>query len=162
AERQPDLGTLSALGVVLAETGQGEAASHAFQRALDGYSDTSALAVAFVEFRQGLLAESAGDLTRAGERYRAVLRRLPGHAQAALHLASLELAVGTVAGARKALETLVPHATDPEIDAVRAEVARREADAAEATRHLASARAGYLAALARDPEAFADHAARFF
>jgi len=162
AKRQPDLGTLSALGVVLADTGDRAAASSAFQQALDGYQDTSALAVAFVEFRQGLLAESAGELSRAEERYRSVLRRLPGHAQAALHLASLELAVGTVAGARDALRTLLPEASDPEIDAVRAEVARRGGDSAESTRRLADARTGYLAALGRDPEAFADHAARFF
>ena len=122
----------------------------------------ASVAVAFVEFRQGLLAESAGELSRAEERYRSVLRRLPGHAQAALHLASLELAVGTVAGARDALRTLLPEASDPEIDAVRAEVARRGGDSAESTRRLADARTGYLAALGRDPEAFADHAARFF
>jgi tetratricopeptide (TPR) repeat protein len=162
AERQPDLGTLSALGVVLAETGDAAGASTAFQRALDGYQDTSALAVAFVEFRQGLLAETTGELARAEERYRAVLHRLPGHAQAALHLASMELALGTVAGARSALETLVPEASDPEIASVRAEVARREGNDAESSRYLGEARAGYRAALALHPEAFADHAARFF
>jgi len=162
AGRQPDLGTLSALGVVLAETGDAAGASIAFQRALDGYQDTSALAVAFVEFRQGLLAETTGDFARAGERYRAVLRRLPGHAQAALHLASLELVVGTVAGARSALDSLLPDATDPEIASVRAEVFRRSGDADQSTRWLAEARTGYLAALARHPQAFADHAARYF
>jgi len=63
---------------------------------------------------------------------------------------------------RDALRTLLPEASDPEIDAVRAEVARRGGDSAESTRRLADARTGYLAALGRDPEAFADHAARFF
>ena len=87
AAREPGMATDSALGVVLAESGDPAMAAEAFARALAEYRDTSAFPVAFVEFRQGLLAERSGDLDRAAERYGAVLRRLPGHVQAAVHLA---------------------------------------------------------------------------
>ena len=69
AAREPGIATSSVLGVVLAETGDGGAAAQEFIRALAAYRDTSPFPVAFVEFRQGLLAERAGDLPRAGERY---------------------------------------------------------------------------------------------
>ena len=48
----------------------------------------------FNDFQRGLSAEDAGDLDRASARYRAVLRRLPGHVQATVHLAAVELARG--------------------------------------------------------------------
>lgn len=160
--REPGIATSSALGVALAESGDGAAAAQEFIRALAAYRDTSPFPVAFVEFRQGLLAERAGDLPRAAERYGAVLLRLPGHAQAALHLASVEMARGSIDAASAALRSVLSEASDPEIAATRAELDRRRGDPAEASREEAGARAGYLALLARHPDAFADHAARFF
>ena len=162
AVREPGMATDSALGVVLAESGDEGGAARAFARALAAYRDTSPFPVAFVEFRQGLLAERTGDLDRATERYGAVLRRLPGHAQAAVHLASVEMARGRLDAAATALDTLLPGASDPEIAATRAGLARRRGDPSEAARQDSLARERYLALLARHPEAFADHAARFF
>jgi tetratricopeptide (TPR) repeat protein len=162
ATREPGMATSSALGVVLAESGDGAGAAQELARALAAYRDTSPFPVAFVEFRQGLLAERAGDLRRATERYAAVLRRLPGHAQAAVHLASVQLALGSMEAAADALSSVLPEASDPEIEAIRAELARRRGETAEASRHEAEARARYLVLLGLHPEAFADHAARFF
>jgi tetratricopeptide (TPR) repeat protein len=162
AAREPGMATSSALAVVLAESGEATAAERELARALAAYRDTSPFPVAFVEFRQGLLAERTGELARAADRYRAVLRRLPGHAQAAVHLASVEMARSDLGAASLALASVLPEASDPEIAATRAELARRLGDTAGATRQQAAAWAGYLGLLDKHPDAFADHAARFF
>jgi len=162
AAREPGLATDSALGVVFAESGDAAMAAQAFARALTEYRDTSAFPVAFVEFRQGLLAERSGDLDRATERYGAVLRRLPGHAQAAVHLAGIEMARGRLDAAEEALRSLLPEASDPEIPATRATLARRRGDLATAAREESAARDRFHTLLERHPDAFADHAARFF
>jgi hypothetical protein len=57
---------------------------------------------------------------------------------------------------------LIAEASDPEIAAARAELARRRGDLPTASRESETARARYLALLGRHPDAFADHAARFF
>ncbi|HSP20606.1 MAG TPA: tetratricopeptide repeat protein, partial [Myxococcaceae bacterium] len=137
-------------------------AAQEFTRALAAYRDTSPFPVAFVEFRQGLLAERAGDLPRAAERYGAVLRRLPGHAQAAVHLASVQMALRSLDAAADALRSVLPEASDPEIAATRGELARRRGDLAGASRDEADARTRYRGLLDRHPAAVADHAARFF
>ena len=162
ADREPGMATLSALGVALVESGDGAGASRTFSRALAMYRDTSPFPVAFIDFQEGLLAEQAGDFARAAERYRAVIARLPGHAQGAVHLASIEMALGRYDSADRALQTLVREASDPEIFATRAELDRRRGDLAGAAREEAAARRRYEVLLARHPDAFADHAARFF
>ena len=162
AERVPGMASLSALGVGLAESGDAPGAARAFGHALERYRDTSPFPVAFVDFQRGLLAERAGDLAAAAERYRAVLRRLPGHAQAAVHLAGIELQLGRVDAASEALRTLLPEASDPEIPATRAALAYRRGNLAEAAREESTARDRYHLLLERHPDAFADHAARFF
>ena len=162
AAREPGMATDSALGVVLAESGDPAMAAEAFARALAEYRDTSAFPVAFVEFRQGLLAERSGDLDRAAERYVAVLRRLPGHVQAAVHLAGIEMVRGRLDAAEEALHTLLPEASDPEIPATRAALARRRGNLATAAREESAARSRFDLLLERHPDAFADHAARFF
>ena len=160
--REPGMATSSALAVVLSESGDAAGAERELARALASYRDTSPFPVAFVEFRQGLLAERAGDLARAADRYRAAIRRLPGHAQAAVHLASVDMARNDLDGAAGALGSLIAEASDPEIAAARAELARRRGDLPTASRESETARARYLALLGRHPDAFADHAARFF
>ncbi|HEY1335181.1 MAG TPA: tetratricopeptide repeat protein [Myxococcaceae bacterium] len=162
ASREPGMATSSALAVVLSESGDSAGAEAELARALASYRDTSPFPVAFVEFRQGLLAERAGDLERAAGRYGAALRGLPGHAQAAVHLASVEMARNDLEGAAAALASVLTEASDPEIAATRAELARRRGDLGTASRETEVARAGYLALLGRHPDAFADHAARFF
>ena len=161
-EREPGMATLSALGVGLAESGDGAGATRAFTRALAAYRDTSPFPVAFVDFQEGLLAERAGDLGAAAERYRAVIQRLPGHSQAAVHLAGIEMALGRLDAADDALRTVLPEASDPEIPATRAALARRRGDLATSTREESAARLRYHVLLERHPDAFADHAARFF
>ena len=162
AEREPGMATLSVLGTALAESGDEAGAHAAFARALALYRDTSPFPVAFLDFQEGLLAERRGDLQNAAERYRAVLRRLPGHAQAAVHLSSIESVLGHITPAQAALRTVLPDASDPEILAARADVARRAGDTEAAAREEAAARARYLVLLGRHPDAYADHAARFF
>jgi hypothetical protein len=72
------------------------------------------------------------------------------------------MARGPLDGADAALHTVLPEASDPELAATRAELSRRRGDLADAARQDATARARYLALLERHPDAFADHAARFF
>src|SRR5262249_5392892 len=162
AEREPGMAALSSLGVGLAESGDEPGAARAFVRAVATYRDTSPFPIAFVDFQQALLAERAGDLAAAAERYRAVIRRLPGHAQAAVHLAGIEIALGRCDAADQALRTLVPEASDPEIPATRAALARRRGDLATAEREESAARNRDRTLLGRHPDAFADHASRFF
>ena len=86
------------------------------------------------------------------------LLAFPEYAHAAVHAAMIE-------PPDKALAILAPvekRATDPDVWAAHADALRRGKRDAEAAPFVAKARARIDELLAKHPEAFADHAARFF
>jgi tetratricopeptide (TPR) repeat protein len=159
-QRWASTSNLTALAVAEIAAGDSVQATGHLDAAVRAYHDVAPFPLLFIDFQRGLLAEEAGDLDRASARYRAVLRRLPGHVQAAVHLAAVELARGQVDAAVSVLSPL-GDSQDPEVMALRADVLERQGLRAEAEtlRRLVDRR--YRALVARHPEAFADHAARF-
>lgn len=109
--------------------------------------------------------ESAGRSDLARPLFESALARLPGYAAAAGHLARLVAAFGDPEGldrARALLEPLVASTDDPEYVGQLGALYRQLHRSTEGDRLVNQATQGYEALLARHPEAFYDHAARFF
>ncbi len=160
-QRWANTSTLTALAVAEMAAGDLAQADAHLDAAVRAYHDVAPFPLVFVDFQRGLLAEEEGNLDRAAARYRAVLRRLPRHVQAAVHLSALELARGQLATAASVLAPL-GSIDEPEVVALRADVLQRQGQGVEAEQLRQRVDARYRALLARHPEAFADHAARFF
>jgi tetratricopeptide (TPR) repeat protein len=159
-QRWASASNLTALAVAEMAAGDSvQAASH-LDAAVRAYHDVAPFPLVFVDFQRGLMAEEAGALERASARYRAVLRRLPGHAQASVHLAAIALLRGEVEAASSVLNAL-GDSDDPEVLALRADVLERRSLRAEAEVLRRQVDERYRTLVARHPEAFADHAARF-
>ena len=101
-----------------------------------------------------MIAERRGDLEAAERSYSAALARLPQYAQARGHLAGVLALEGRPVEAVDLLEPLAA-SDDPEYEGQLSRIARDPALREHAARR-------YDALLAEFPEAFADHAARFF
>ncbi len=151
---------LSALAVAEMAAGDLAQASAQLDTAVRAYHDVAPFPLAFIDFQRGLIAEEAGTLDRASARYQAVLRRLPAHVQAAAHLAALELARGHADAAARALSPFAS-SDEPEVMALRADFLERQAQPQQAELLRGRVEARYHSLVARHPEAFADHAARF-
>ena len=149
--------SLGALAAAEGAQGERDAAERDFDEAVRLYRDSSPFPLAWIDFQRGLLREKTGDLAGARAAYSAALVRLPQYAQAAAHLAGLEAIEGNRARAVQILRPLTS-LDDPEYSGqLAALLSEPERDAMRQ-----SARARFDALLARHPEAFADHAARFF
>jgi tetratricopeptide (TPR) repeat protein len=118
--------------------------------------------VAWLEFQEGLLWESAGNLERAGQSWAAAHARLPAYSAAATHLAEVEAAAGRTEKAIALLRPVLERSDDPEYVAQLAGLLRSSGKEPEAQQLLARAKAGFEHWAARHPLAFADHAARFW
>lgn len=159
-QRWASTSNLTALAVAEMAAGESAQATAHLDAAVRAFHDVAPFPLVFIDFQRGLMAEEAGDLDRAAARYRQVLRRLPGHAQAAVHLAALELTRSRADAAAGVLASLGP-TEDPEVMALRADVLEHQQDGAQAELLRQRVDARYRALVARHPEAFADHAARF-
>ncbi len=159
-QRWASTSNLTALAVAEIAAGDFVQATAHLDGAVRAYHDVAPFPLVFIDFQRGLMAEEAGDLGRASARYRAVLRRLPGHVQASVHLAALALIRGEVDAAASTLSAL-GDSKDPEVLALRADVLERQRLPSEAETLRRQVDAYYGALVARHPEAFADHAARF-
>jgi len=152
ARESPNVFTLGALAA--AETDPA-AAAREYEQAIKVYRDTSPLPLAWIEFQRGLAAERAGQLELSLQHYLAATGRLPQYAQAQGHLAAVRALLGDKGAAEQILRQLVSTTDDPEfagqLAALTGDLAMRE---------RASAR--YEDLLAKYPQAFADHAARFY
>ncbi len=159
-QRWANTSNLAALAVAEMAAGDLAQADAHLDAAARVYRDSAPFGLAFIDFQRALLAEEQGNLDRASARYQAVLQRLPGHVQAAVHLAALDLARGEVDRAALLLLPFAP-VDDPEVMALRADVLERQQRRAEAEALRLRVEERYRALVARHPEAFADHAARF-
>jgi len=162
ADARPALETLAGLAGLMAEEGKFEDAEKLYAQARAAYRDVSPFPVAWLEFQEGLLWESAGNLERAGQSWAAAHARLPAYTAAATHLAEVEAAAGRKDKAIALLRPAVERSDDPEYMAQLAGLLRETGKEAEAEQLLAKARAGFEHLTARHPLAFSDHAARFW
>lgn len=146
---------LGALGAVEPEL---PVALQDFAAAEKAYRDTSPFPLAWLDFQRGLLFERHARFEEARAAYAAAVLRLPQYAQAQAHLAGMTAALGDRQGAAAILRPLAG-LDDPEYEG---QLSTLTADPAEAERLRADASRRYQALLAEFPEAFADHAARFY
>lgn len=159
-QRWASTANLTSLAVTEFTAGDSAQASSHLDAAVRAYHDVAPFPLVFIDFQRALLAEEAGDLDRASNRYHAVLRRVPAHVQAAVHLAALELARGHTAAADSVLQPFAA-SDDPEVLALRADVLERAQHRGDAEALRARVDSRYRTLVSRHPEAFADHAARF-
>ena len=159
-QRWASTSNLTALAVAEVAAGEVALAKQHLDAATRAFHDVAPFPIVFIAFQRGLLAEEAGDFDGAAARYRAVLQRLPRHVQATVHLAAIELARGRPEAAADVLAPLgaLP---DPEVMALRADVLERQGHPADAETLREAVEARYRTLVARHPQAFADHAARF-
>jgi hypothetical protein len=162
AEAQPNLANLTALAVLEAERGQLAAAGRLFVQAQDDYRGSSPFPLAYLYLQEGLVAERTGRLGRARDLFAAALDRVPGYAPAASHLAAALASMGQRRRAIALLEPLLHSSDDPEIIGQLAVMLRAEHEGDRAERLFADAERRFEDLLATMPEAFADHAARFY
>jgi tetratricopeptide (TPR) repeat protein len=122
------------------------------------YRDVSPLPLAWMDAMQAAQCEKRGDRVRAHAFYTRAVRMLPLYATAAAHLATYETAERAVA----ILSPVAERSDDPEVLAELGDALRRVGRADESQTTIGRARARYDALMAKHPEAFADHAARFW
>ena len=162
AEARPSLETLAGLAGLMAEEGKFEEAEKLYTQARAAYRDVSPFPVAWLEFQEGLLWESAGNLERAGKSWATAHARLPVYTAAATHLAEVEAAAGRTEKAIALVRGALERSDDPEYQAQLAGLLRATGKEAEAEQWLTKAKAGFEHWTARYPLAFADHAAKFW
>jgi tetratricopeptide (TPR) repeat protein len=161
AAHEPGFATAAALATAYAGAGRYEDADRQFQRALDALDTTAPFPYAWLCFARGTMwAEQAGDARRGAAHLRRALDYLPQFVAANLHLAELETTRGDTIAAAARLER-VAASGDPEVLALlgRLHAAR---DPARGRREIELARERFESLLARQPMAFADHAAEFY
>jgi tetratricopeptide (TPR) repeat protein len=152
------------LGALLADLGEFDEADRTYRDALRTYPDVSPFSPAWVCFQLGVLwGESVPtpDLDRAAKWYEAAISYLPCYVKARVHLAEIHLDQHRTDDATALLAPAI-ESGDPEVSWRLADVADAMGNAAEAARHLAVARSGFEALVAKHPLAFADHAAEFY
>ena len=158
ATEHPDLGTLAAEAMSLSALGRVTEAEERLVDAQARFRDVTPLPIAALYFQAGLVEERAGRPSSARELYEAAQARLPEHAQATAHLATLLAASGQRAQAVTLLRPLAAASDDPEYAGALAGLVGGD----EAARLRAQAGKRYDLLVAQHAEAFADHAARFW
>ncbi|HVT07696.1 MAG TPA: hypothetical protein VHO67_09565 [Polyangia bacterium] len=162
---RPNLNSYGAEAGALADAHEFSKAALAFAEAKRRYDDVSPFAVAWLEFQEGHMWESAGRSDRARTLFESALSRLPRYAPAAGHEARLLAELGAPADlerARALLEPLTVRSDDPEYAGQLGAVYRQMHRDAEGAALIRRAAQGYEALVAQHPAAFYDHAARFF
>jgi tetratricopeptide (TPR) repeat protein len=155
---RPQLSTLGNQAALLAEMGDVDGAERLFVAAQDLYRDVSPFPVAWLWQQQGQMWEKRGQLARARTLYQAAIERVPGYAHAVSHLAGLSPPTRAI----ELLRGILPTSDDPEYRAQLAVLLRENAQPEEATLLVAAARLAFDGLTQLHPEAFADHAARFW
>lgn len=133
-------------------------AERLFEKARTSFVDVSPFPIAWMDFERGMLLESQGKETAARAYYIEALQAIPVYVHAAVHLATTDPPDRAIAR----LEPLRTLTTDPDLLVALADAHRRAKHDAEAKKLTDQARARYDELVAKHPEAYRDHAARFF
>ena len=152
---RPTLAGLSAQASVHAERGEIALAEAMYTKAQYETRDVSPFPFAFMHLQQGLMWQKEGRFARAREFFEAAHERIPQYAPAISHLAAVAAQMGQKDEAAALLKRLAERADDPEYAG---QWGQLTGDAAM----IEKAKQGFEALLAKHPDAFADHAARFY
>lgn len=163
AAARPGFASRSALATAYAELGRYQEADREYRSALDDLQTSSPFPYAWIHFARGLMwSEGAGDRLRGEQEYARSLDYLPQFAVANIHKAELEFDRGEAEPALARIEALAQHSHEPEALALLGKIHRLRRDEQGASQAFERARQRYTTLLARQPLAFADHAAEFY
>ena len=135
-----------------------EESDRLFETAREKTVDVSPFPVAWMDFQRGMLLEARGKEMQARPYYAEACDAIPVYVHAAVHLAATDLPERAITR----LEELRKVSTDPDILAALADAHKRAKHDAEAKAATDAARARYEELVAKHPEAYGDHAARFW
>lgn len=163
AAAHPGFAAASALAGAYAAVGRFADADRRYAEALAALDTSSPFPYAWIYFARGLMwTEQAHDPARGEAMYARAVAHLPAFASANIHLAELEVARDDLAPALARLERVVAATAEPEALALLGSLHVRTGDPVRGGREIAAARQRFEALLARQPLAFADHAAEFY
>lgn len=159
----PGFASRTALAVAYAAVGRLDAADRLYVAALADLDTTLPFPYAWIYFARGVMwAEQGGDTGRGEAMYAQALAYLPQFVAANIHLAELQVARGALALAIERLDGVVRSSDEPEALALLGALHNRNGDKVRGVHEISLARHLYDSLLARDPLAFADHAAEFY
>src|SRR5262245_19317909 len=153
-----------ALGSLLADLRDFDAADRAYKQGLRAYRDVSPFPVARVCFQLGMLwgeLASQPNLPLAAHWYRHAIAVLPMYTRACVHLAEICSSVGNFSEAEALLRRVVAVA-DPVVACRLAAELGAQCRSEESDVHMKAARSGFEALLVRHLLAFAGHGAEFY
>ena len=153
-----------ALGSLLADLRDFDAADHAYKEALQAFRDVSPFPVARVCFELGVLwgeLVPEPELSRAAQWYRRAIAVLPMYVKACVHLAEIYSSEGRL-GEAEALLRRVIAIGDPEVEWRLGDVLAAQCEFEEAEARMKAAHTGFESLLDRHLLAFADHGAEFY
>jgi tetratricopeptide (TPR) repeat protein len=150
-----DLATAAVLAGLRQKHGD---AQRMFDKARATYGDVAPFPIAWMAFERARWLEARGKTEQAREWYEEALDVIPVYAHAAVHLAANDPPDKAIAR----LDPLTKTSDDPDVLAALADAHQRAKHDDDAKKWSAAARARYDELVKRHPEAFADHAARFF
>jgi hypothetical protein len=129
-----------------------------FARARDAFVDVSPFPVAWMDFQHAFLLEGRGQDSLAKLYYAEALEAIPVYVHAGVHLAAMEPPEDAI----KRLEALRKVSTEPDILSALADANRKLHKDDEVKALIDEAKKSYDGLIAKHPEAYRDHAARFW
>jgi tetratricopeptide (TPR) repeat protein len=153
AKRWPSAANLTVYAGALALEGHFDDAIELIPKAAKAVNDNSPETFAWLLFQWGRLYELNGDFASARAFYQAAHDRLPGYVEANAHLALTMISTGDTAGAKRVVAEALKTDRQPSLLELAAQLGIEPVEAARAEWER------YVTTL---PEAFADHAARFY
>ena len=111
-----------------------------------------------MDFQHGLLLEARGKESQARLHYAEALEAIPDYVHAAVHLAATDKPEDAITR----LEALRKKSTDPDILVALADAYKKTKKDVEAKELTEKAKTTYESLVAKHPEAYRDHAARFY
>ncbi|MBD2465688.1 hypothetical protein H6G89_32375 [Oscillatoria sp. FACHB-1407] len=161
-ETNPNIDTLGAFAVLQLDRGDFVTAEQLMIAAQESYSGISPFPIAWLYFQWGHLCVQAGNLSCACAWFKAASHRFPAYAAAQGHLAEINAALGNDEVAIILLRPLALSADDPDYAAQLSSILSKTGQDAEAKHWRTVAAIRYEELVDCYPEAFADHASRFW
>lgn len=161
--KHPGFATRTSLAAAYGAVGRIADADRLYAAAAADLDTTSPFPHAWLYFVRALMwTEQARDPERGAAFYTKALAYLPEFATANVHLAELEAASGELPSAMARLERVTAMSDEPEAMALLGQLRMRAGDLAKGAGDIERARRRYESLLAKQPLAFADHAAEFY
>jgi tetratricopeptide (TPR) repeat protein len=133
-------------------------AERLFEQARSSFVDVTPFPIAWMDFQRATLLEARGKEKEARAYYLEAFEKIPVYAHAAVHLAATDPPAEAIAR----LEAVRKTTPDPDVLAALADAYHRAKNDSEAKRITDLARARYDELVTKYPEAYRDHAARFY